>query len=161
MLGQLYLKLLSSCTDAPAYLSNMGCQLIRLLCLPGHQKTTAVIALASIAGIESSGAAFHNQQQYLSWLWDLLLSPAGKSLVHLDTAEVQEYITLCKGQVNAVLLMHMVSKNNDHLKKKQLPQTPVHLMACVQSACQNPTYISFCTVHARGTPRLCLQSIKK
>lgn len=118
--GQLYLKSLTSRTHALAYLQSMGCRLIGLLYLSGHQKTTALIALASIAGIESSGAAFHNQQQYLSWLWDLLLSPAGKSLVHLDTAEVQEYIMLCKGQVNAGLLLNADSANNDHAL---LPQT--------------------------------------
>lgn len=133
--GQLYLKSLTSRTHALAYRLSMGCRLIRLLCLPGHQKTTALIALASVAGIESSGAAFHNQQQYLSWLWDLLLSPAGKSLVHLDTAEVQEYITLCKGQVNAVLLMNADSASNG---RSLLPQTQTTMCGCPFMAISTP-----------------------
>lgn len=69
----------------------------------GRQKTTALLTLASIAGAKHSGPNTHQQQQqqYTNWLWHLLLSPAGKSLVQLDTAEVPAYVALCKAEVNA------------------------------------------------------------
>lgn len=77
---------------------------ISLVCLAGQQKTAVLLTLASIAGVSPAGSDSHHQQQYVSWLWDLLLSQTGKLLVQLDTATVLDYVTLCKKEVTAPLV---------------------------------------------------------
>ena len=73
--------------------------IIALVCLTGQQKTAVLLTLASIAGLSHTGSDSHHQQQYVSWLWDLLLSQTGRLLVQLDTAAVQDYVAVCKGEV--------------------------------------------------------------
>ncbi len=39
------------------------------------------------------------KQQYMSWLWNLLLSPAGRALVKLDGTDVEDAEELCLAEV--------------------------------------------------------------
>ena len=41
------------------------------------------------------------KQQYMSWLWNLLLSPVGKALVKLDSTDVEDAEELCLAEVTA------------------------------------------------------------
>ena len=93
---------------------------ISLVCLAGQQKTAVLLTLASIAGVSPAGADSHHQQQYVSWLWDLLLSQTGKLLVQLDTATVLNYVALCKKEVTAPLVWCCVDlEHQRHVHKTQ------------------------------------------
>ena len=41
----------------------------------------------------------HVKQQYITWLWGLLLSSAGKALVQVDTSDVEDIQELCLAEV--------------------------------------------------------------
>jgi len=52
-----------------------------------------------VAGAVLNSPNERSTQQYMSWLWNLLLSPAGRALVKLDSSDVEDAEELCLAEV--------------------------------------------------------------
>lgn len=67
----------------------------------GRLGTRALLTLTAVAGAVLNSPDERIKQQYMSWLWNLLLSPAGRSLVKLDSSDVEDAEELCLAEVTA------------------------------------------------------------
>jgi hypothetical protein len=67
----------------------------------GKLGTRALLTLTAVAGAVLNSPNERIKQQYMSWLWNLLLSPAGRALVKLDSTDVEAAEELCLAEVTA------------------------------------------------------------
>lgn len=67
----------------------------------GKLGTRALLTLTAVAGAVLNSPNERIKQQYMSWLWNLLLSPAGRALVKLDGTDVEDAEELCLAEVTA------------------------------------------------------------
>ncbi|DBA95921.1 TPA: hypothetical protein ACH3X1_001448 [Trebouxia sp. C0004] len=63
--------------------------------LPGKLGTRALLTLTAVAGAVVNSPNERIKQQYMSWLWNLLLSPVGRALVKLDSTDMEDAEKLC------------------------------------------------------------------
>ena len=63
-----------------------------------------LLTLTAVAGAVLKSTGSHVQQQYITWLWHLLLSPAGKALVKVDDSDLEDVQELCLAEVPQHLL---------------------------------------------------------
>lgn len=58
-----------------------------------------LLTLTAAVGAVLNSDSSHVKQQYITWLWSLLLSSAGKALVQVDTSDVEDVQELCLAEV--------------------------------------------------------------
>lgn len=58
-----------------------------------------LLTLTAVAGAVLGNGSSHVKQQYITWLWSLLLSSAGKALVQVDPSDVEDVRELCLAEV--------------------------------------------------------------
>ncbi len=67
----------------------------------GKLGTRALLTLTAVAGAVLNSPNERIKQQYMSWLWNLLLSPVGRALVKLNSTDVEDAEELCLTEVTA------------------------------------------------------------
>ena len=67
--------------------------------LAGKLGTRVLLTLTAAAGAVLKSNSSYVKQQYITWLWSLLLSSAGKALVQVDTSDVEDVQELCLAEV--------------------------------------------------------------
>jgi hypothetical protein len=65
----------------------------------GKLGTRALLTLTAVAGAVLNSPSERIKQQYMSWLWNLLLSPVGRALVKLVSSDVEDAEELCLAEV--------------------------------------------------------------
>lgn len=67
-----------------------------------------LLTLTAAAGAVLNSDSSHVKQQYITWLWSLLLSSAGKALVQVDPSDVEDVQELCLAEVPPSLLITLL-----------------------------------------------------
>lgn len=70
-------------------------------CHAGKLGTRVLLTLTAVAGAVLGSSSSHVKQQYITWLWSLLLSSAGKALVQIDPSDVEDVKELCLAEVHS------------------------------------------------------------
>ena len=66
----------------------------------GKLGTRVLLTLTAVAGAVLRSSSSHVKQQYITWLWSLLLSSAGRALVQVDPSDVEDVGELCLAEVH-------------------------------------------------------------
>lgn len=74
-----------------------------------------LLTLAAVASAVLKSNSSHVKQQYLTWLWSLLLSSVGKALAQVDSSDVEDVQELCLAEVTTgIALRKHVNPAWDH-----------------------------------------------
>ncbi len=81
----------------------------------GKLGTRALLTLTAVAGAVLNSPNERTKEQYMSWLWNLLLSSTGKALVQLDSSDVEDAEELCLAEVPACPIL--LSGTDTHVSR--------------------------------------------